>query len=42
MSSFGDVMRAIHAKELIKDDFVLLSIDTVTNMDIQAAVAFHF
>lgn len=38
----GDVMRSIHARELIKDDFVLLTIDTVTNMDIQDAVAFHF
>ena len=37
----GDVLREIHSKELIEGDFVLMSIDTVTNMNLQEAMKFH-
>mmetsp|Transcript_1893 Transcript_1893/g.5530 ORF Transcript_1893/g.5530 Transcript_1893/m.5530 type:complete len:764 (+) Transcript_1893:77-2368(+) len=40
-SSAGEALRAIDQKHLIKNDFVLVTGDTVANMDLAAAVKAH-
>ncbi len=39
--SFGDALREIDAKQLIKGDFILVSADVITNMDIKKALEQH-
>lgn len=40
-TSLGDALRAIDSRGCISSDFVLLSADTVTNMDLERPLAEH-
>lgn len=39
--SMGDVLREIDAKSLIRNDFILITGDVVSNMDISQVVKEH-
>jgi translation initiation factor eIF-2B subunit epsilon len=39
--SAGEALRLVDQKQIIKDDFILVSGDVVTNMNLQAALTAH-
>ena len=40
--NIGDVLRQVAENKLIKDDFILVRADTVTNIDVRPAIQMHY
>ena len=40
--SLGDVLRQVAENKLLKDDFVLVRADTVSNIDLRPAIQMHY